>query len=391
MMIVLLFSVLGLGLGLGLEEGAAKCRTRSAADLKSASEARAVWTPHVRMGSMTANTFFAAAEFAGLMGDGRGLENTLPCVLSAPEEKGGQTTFRPVRGGITSHDAFPESFQCVDPESHAVVRTLRDVVGEIFIVGHGDGNEPRLDIAYGPRGQVSRTSFGPEELADRLIEDGLACDHTHVTLLLVQGGTALSKQQVNRRYIELYRKIRSPVAQNQRDQETLRGEWGSLAMRQRDPDLWENNANVAKREIAFVTLLTQALTQRGLMEVEVTGFRGEVLPRIGRHPTNPGPYRGLKMYITSGMLAESFCTDEPNSEARQKCVDDLVAPCDQCMLQLASTGKSFLQRSKICQQRLLANPKTRLSAQTCGAEAAYATKQWIYSVHSSEVYEDQEP
>lgn len=106
---------------------------------------------------------------------------------------------------------------------------------------------------------------------------------------------------------------------------------------------WENNANVATREIAFVALLAQALTQRGLMNVEVTGFRGEVLSRLGRNPRNPGPYKGLKLYVTSGMIAESFCKKEPNSEARQLCVDKLVAPCDECMLQLASTGKSFLE------------------------------------------------
>lgn len=152
------------------------------------------------------------------------------------------------------------------------------------------------------------------------------------------------------------------------------------------------------------------------MNVEVTGFRGEVLTRLGRHPRNPGPYRGLKLYVTSGMLAESFCKDEPTSEARQLCVDRLVAPCDECMLTLASTGKSFLevrhgrrkrsllsnrvlngllfffpQRSKICQRRLLARAETRLSAQTCGAEAAYATKQWIYSVRSKDVEGDLEP
>jgi hypothetical protein len=71
---------------------------------------------------------------------------------------------------------------------------------------------------------------------------------------------------------------------------------------------YENNANLAQREIAFVALLAQALTQRGLIDVEVTGFRGEVLTRLGRSPTNAGPYRGLKMYVTSGMLAESMCT-----------------------------------------------------------------------------------
>jgi hypothetical protein len=45
------------------------------------------------------------------------------------------------------------------------------------------------------------------------------------------------------------------------------------------------------------------------------------------------------------------------------------------MLGLAKTGKSFLARAKICQKRLLLSPKTRLSAQTCGAQAAYATSQ----------------
>lgn len=77
------------------------------------------------------------------------------------------------------------------------------------MVGHGNGQEPRLDIAFGAGGNVERTSFGPEELADLLIEDGLACDHAKVTLLLVQGGMALSNQQVNKRYIELYRKVRT--------------------------------------------------------------------------------------------------------------------------------------------------------------------------------------
>lgn len=125
---------------------------------------------------------------------------------------------------------------------------------QIFIVGHGNGQEPRLDVGFGPSGTIDRISYGPEELADLLIEDGLACDHAKVTLLLVQGGMTLSKQQVNKRYIELYRKvsfrlvfnfvfltifskIRSRASQTKEEQEELRGEWGSLAMRSRDPDL----------------------------------------------------------------------------------------------------------------------------------------------------------
>jgi hypothetical protein len=177
--------------------------------------------------------------------------------MTSPDERGSQTTFRAVRGGVTSKSAFPESFDCKDPETHETIATLRDVSGEIFIVGHGNGQQPRLDIGFGPRGTIDRVTYGPEELADLLVRDGLACDQKKVTLLIVQGGSALQDAGVNRRFIELYRKValllsslslffffdvvfskmRSPAAQTVHEQDQLRGQWVALAMRSRDPDL----------------------------------------------------------------------------------------------------------------------------------------------------------
>jgi hypothetical protein len=53
------------------DEGAPACRTRNLEDLKMTSTGRLVWTPHIRRGSLIANTFFSAAEFPCLLVYGR--------------------------------------------------------------------------------------------------------------------------------------------------------------------------------------------------------------------------------------------------------------------------------------------------------------------------------
>jgi len=369
-------------------EGIVQCRTRTAQDLQSASQARVVWTPFVRKGAQVANTFFNAAEFAGVLGNGQGLPDVAPCVMAKAESEGGQTTFRAVRGGVIQSSAFPESFECSDGAGVRVA-SLRDVAGEVLIVGHGNSNEPRLDVAFGPAGDMHRESFTPDELAELLVEEGLACDHQQVTVLIVQGGLRLTKEGANRRLIELTRRIKAARG-NKKVLEELQADWSALSMRQRDPDVFENNDNIGARDVPFVALLANALASRGFLNVRVSGFRGEVLPRMGRSPTNPGPYQGLKMYVTASMLAENLCQARPDLD-QHACEDSLLAPCDECMLSLSKTGASYLKRAKHCRTKLLrsSNVADRNSAQACGAEAQYASSKWLFSVKSNEVkYED---
>ncbi len=281
--------------------------------------------------------------------------------------------------------AFPESIDCQD-ERGTRVSNLRDVRGEILIVGHGNAAEPRLDIAFGNAGTTERESFTPDEMAELLVENGLACDHKQITILQVQGGLRLSKQGANKRFIELYRKMQAAKGDASEEAE-LRGDWGALAMRARDPDVFENNDNIADKDIPFVAMLASALATRGYLGITVSGFRGEVLSRLGARPTNPGPYSGLKVYVTAGMLAESLCSTEASHTEKIRCQDQLLAPCDECLLKSSKSKAGFLKRAKHCQRVLLksSNPTTRRAAQVCGAEAAYATKQWLFSVNSNEV------
>jgi len=332
----------------------------------------------VRKSSLVSNTFFNAAEFAGLIQDGVVLPDVLRCVFTSPERRGGESTFHAVRGGITN-DAFPEPMECTDSKTKKKVANLRDVQGEVLIVGHGNAMYPRLELAFGPKGNLERESFTADEIADLLVQNGLACDHKLVTVLVVQGGQRITTAGANRRFIELFRKMR--FAQNEEQANTFRAEWGALAMRMRDPNTFENNANIPKREIPFIAMLANSLRERGFLNITVQGFRGEVLSRLGRNPTNPGPYSGLKMFITASNLAQGLCRSQTTGKDRRKCVDDLMAPCDSCLLSSAKNGKSFVERLSDCRTQLAAGPN-KDSAQVCGIEAQYANSQWMFSVNS---------
>jgi hypothetical protein len=282
--------------------------------------------------------------------------------------------------------AFPESFDCSD-SAGVRISSLRDVAGEVLIVGHGNSDEPRLDVAFGPKGNTHRESFTPDELAELLVQEGLSCDHKQVTVLIVQGGLRLSRAGANRRLIELTRRIKAARARgNKKVTEELQADWSALSMRLRDPDVYENNDNIGARDAPFVALLASALASRGFLNVRVSGFRGEVLPRMGKNPTNDGPYRGLKMYVTASMLAESLCRERPDLDLHE-CEDALLAPCDECMLALSKTGASYMKRAKHCRTKLLRSDDIadRNSAQACGAEAEYAQPKWLFTVKSDEV------
>ena len=309
--------------------------------------------------------------------------------MSKAEVEGGQSTFRAVRGGVIQKAAFPESFDCTD-RAGLRIASLRDVRGEVLIVGHGNANEPRLDVAFGPKANMHRESFTADELAEMLVQEGLACDHKQITVLMVQGGLRLSRAGANKRLIEMTRRIKA--ARRKGDTkvlEELQADWSALSMRQRDPDVFENNDNIGARDVPFVALLANALASRGFLDVRVSGFRGELLPRMSRSPFS-GPYAGIKVYVTASMLAENLCK-EARAVNGHECEDALLAPCDECMLSLTQTGASFMKRAAHCRTKLLASPRVadRNSAQACGAEAQFATTQWLFSVQSRSVqYED---
>ena len=293
-----------------------------------------------------------------------------------PEPGTSQSAFRAVRGGVISDSAFPEAMECSDAKG-VRVDSLRDVTGEVLVVGHGNANEPRLDIAFGPAGTRERQSLTADELAEMLVDNGLACDHEKVTLLIVQGGLRIGKPGADKRYMELLRKMRA--TKNEHEKELLKHEWGGIAMRQRNPNVFENNDDIHQREIPFVAEVSRALSERGFLNVKVGSFRAEVLGRLGSNPTNPGPYQGLKVYVTASMLAAQQCKAEQGVKKFQ-CIDNLMAPCDACLMKPEMQSLKFGERCKACQLELLKSPKDSASAQICGAEALYASSDWYYEI-----------
>jgi hypothetical protein len=291
--------------------------------------------------------------------------------------------FWAVRGGVIMKQTLPESTQCVDPDGLRV-SSLRNVKGEILIVGHGNSKGPLLDIGFA-NGNLDRESFSADEIAEMLVEQDLSCDHKRITVLIMQGGLSLSRAEASRRIVELTRRIRT-VKGDTKELEELQVELSSVAMRQRDPDVFENNNDIGARNAPFVAMLANALASRGFLDISVSGFRGEVLPHLDRIRNNPGPYNGLRVYVTSGMLAKGVCKKKSTNQARRTCEDELLAPCDECLLS-SMAGASFSKRLKHCRRKLLrsASSTERKSAQVCGAEAQDVTEELIFTVKSDEV------
>ena len=350
------------------------CRTRSVTEIQGASAGRIVWTPRVRRGSATSSTFFPAAEYAGILNTQVGFPNMIPCVMTPAED--GQTTFKADRSATTKN-IMPGSLECKDATG-VRVESLRDVRGEVIIVAHGDPMEARLTLGYGKLGDQSRESFSPDELANLLIESGLPCDATQVTLLIVRGGLRVSDTGAARRYAELYRKM--TVAKNAGDQngfELYQNEWAMLGMRQRSARVYEANADIGRAEIPAVVELTMALRDRGLIHVQVKGVRAEVKMRLNRSGGSGGAYRGLEVYVTTKDLATGQCAKSKNAET---CVDDLLAPCDQCLLANAKSGRSWTTRLSECHTKLSTSHPD--AAKICGVTHRPISDKWFFSVDS---------
>jgi len=359
------------------------CRTRTIEEISASSSERVVFTPFVREGSSISNTFYAAAEFAGILGDKHSLSNVAPCVVTASEH--GETTFIAATGGI-SKSILPISSTCTDSNGVGI-KTLRDVSGEIFIVAHAHAVLPRLEIGFGNGGTEDRQQISPDELAELLLDNGLACDHKQITLIVLSGAQALSSPAVNKRYIELYREMQ--LATDEDEKITLRNEWAMLALRARDPQIYDSNINLEAQTIPFAAMLAIALNQRGYADVQVTGFNGPVRSRIGNEPTNSGLYEGLQIEINSKRLAHDVCAKK-SKKARKisDCVDRLLSICDDCMLE-SDGSKSYSERLSDCRNQLReSGSKNNIAASgICGTKLEYVTSKWIYTIKGSEARE----
>lgn len=361
---------------------ASNCRTRSADEIAKASTGRVVFSPAVRKGSAVSNTFFASAEFAGLLGDKRSLKNVLPCIVTPAEKVGSSTTFIASTTGI-SDEIIPASHDCFD-DNGVEIKTLKDVAGELFIVVHGHPKFPRVELGFGPGGIEGRKMYSPDEMAELLVKEGLACDQRKITLIILTGGMELSKASVDKRYIELYRKMQATKKESEHID--LINQWGDLAIRAKDPKTFEQNIDIEEEAAPFATLLAVALHQRGFLDATVTGFRAPVRTRIGLNPTNPGPYAGLQVQINAKRLATRYCKTVAKTVPEiQDCVDKLLAPCDECMLANANTPLNYVQRLAACRKTLRkGNRAQKRSASICKAHTAFVTSKWTFSVHSGD-------
>jgi hypothetical protein len=350
--------------------------------MDAASTSRVVWTPAIRKQSLTSNTFFAASEFAGVLNSQRGLSNVLPCVMAPAEEEGGETTFNAQKDA--DGNVVPGGVTCVDATGRQV-QNLKDVKGEILIVAHGNAMYPKLDIGFGADGTELRESFTADEVANMLVQDGLACDHHQITLIIVRGGLRLSDDDVKMRYLEIYKKIEfARRAKNKDLLEDEKNEWAALAMRQRSPNVFENNDDIGKQEVPFAVNLAFSLKQKGFLDIRVNSFKSEMKARLGsKQPTR---YGGLKLFITTKDVTERYCKHRKSKLAREKCVDNLMAPCDNCLLTIAGQG-TFEERVASCRETLRQSKDKydRKAAKICRVETKPVRFKDMFSVHSSKL------
>jgi len=72
-----------------------------------------------------------------------------------------------------------------------------------------------VEVGFGPKGDFNRRHYTPDELAELLVEEGLACDTKRVTLVVLSGGLHMADAEANNRYVDLYRKM--AIAKNNED------------------------------------------------------------------------------------------------------------------------------------------------------------------------------
>jgi len=242
-----------------------------------------------------------------------------------------------------------------------------------------------LEVGFGNAGTEERHQFSPDELAELLLDSGLACDHKQITLIVLSGAQALASPAVNKRYIELYREMQ--VATNEEEKATLRNEWAMLALRAKDPQIYDSNASLEAQAIPFAAMLAMALNQRGYIDVQVTGFNAPVRSRIGDKPTNPGLYEGLQVELNSKHLAHIACARNGGKKVSQ-CVDRLLSICDDCMLE-SDESKSYTERLSDCRNQLTESGIKRNieAAAICRTKLDYVSSRYIYSIKGSEARE----
>lgn len=350
------------------------CSTRSTEEIDHASSSSVVFTPFVRRSGLTSNTFFAAAEFAGVLNDGVALPDVAKCVLATPEHDGKESTFNAIRS--VDKNVIPSAAECHGADNKAI-HTLKDVKGNVFIIGHGNGRHPRFEIGFGAGGNTEHESFSPDELADLLVQNGLSCEHAKITLVFVRGGMSISKSASSQRYVELYRRMHA--ARSNDDITEATEEWGDLALQVRDPLTFEAVFDASSQETPFITLLGLALRERGYMNVEVAGFRGEIDNRLLKSAPNAGPYAGLQVYATPRLLAFQGCKIIKDHHAREKCVQRLVSPCEECMIE--NPKGPFLARINKCRTKLAKGNKAQKNSSTiCMVESVPASEEWTFSI-----------